>query len=59
MPTLKDAGMWQGVKLAPACDAAKLNGFPSWIINGNLIEGEQTLEALERALGQPAAALSP
>eukprot|EP00884_Botryococcus_braunii_P010965 jgi/Botrbrau1/19870/Bobra.0856s0002.2 len=52
-------GYFKGVKLASACQSANLNGFPSWIINGNLIEGEQTLEELERALAQPAAALSP
>jgi hypothetical protein len=49
----------QGVKLAAACRDANLNGFPSWVINGNLIEGEQTLEQLEVELAKPAAALSP
>ena len=33
------------------CEAAKIKGFPSWIINGNLYEGTQTLEKLAQVSG--------
>ncbi|HLO47556.1 MAG TPA: vitamin K epoxide reductase family protein [Kamptonema sp.] len=33
------------------CEAAKIKGFPSWIINGKLYEGTQGLEELAQASG--------
>jgi protein-disulfide isomerase len=37
--------------VAKSCDAAKVEGFPTWIINGKKIEGEQTLEELAKLSG--------
>jgi Thioredoxin len=42
--------MLQGTKLAPACSAAGLQSFPTWIINGEKVEGEQTFDRLEGLL---------
>ena len=33
-------------KNAPACDEAGIRGYPTWIINGQKYEGEQTIEEL-------------
>jgi hypothetical protein len=51
------AAALQGTKLAPACEAAGLQSFPTWVIGGQVLEGEQTFEQLEAALAkvQPAA----
>jgi protein-disulfide isomerase len=36
--------------MAPACDAAGVKAFPTWVINGQKIEGQQSLEALAALL---------
>ena len=33
------------------CVAANIKGFPSWIIDGKLYEGTQTLEKLAKVTG--------
>ena len=40
----------QGSKLAPACSAAGLQNFPTWIIKGEKLEGAQTFDTLEGLL---------
>ena len=45
-------GWRQGVEMAPACTAAGLQGFPTWVIGSTRIEGAQTLETLEKALSE-------
>ena len=42
----------QGTKIEPSCAAAGLKGFPSWVINGKQLSGEQTFEQLEAALSK-------
>jgi uncharacterized membrane protein len=50
-------GGWKaGVEMAPACKAAGLVGFPTWVVGGEKLEGEQTLETLEAALARGAGA---
>ena len=44
-------GCERGTPVAKSCDAAKVEGFPTWIINGKKIEGEQTLEELAKLSG--------
>merc|ERR1712094_20367 len=45
---------WQkGSKGNPACNAAGVKAFPTWVIKGQTFEGEQTFEQLEQALGTP------
>ena len=52
-PELKRSAVdGQGTKIEPACAAAGLEGFPSWIINGRQYSGEQTFEQLEAALAK-------
>mmetsp|Transcript_15603 Transcript_15603/g.26985 ORF Transcript_15603/g.26985 Transcript_15603/m.26985 type:complete len:349 (-) Transcript_15603:233-1279(-) len=51
-------GWKQGVKVIEACDAAGVRAFPTWVINGNLVEGEQTFEALQEELSKPPQAQS-
>ena len=36
--------------MAEQCKAAKLEGFPLWVINGQRYDGEQTFSQLEAAL---------
>lgn len=36
--------------MAPACQAAGLEGFPTWVIGNQKLVGEQTFEQLEEAL---------
>lgn len=43
-------GFRQGVEMAEECKAAKLDGFPMWVINGNRYSGEQKFSQLEAAL---------
>lgn len=43
-------GWSRGVEMAPACKDAGLNGFPTWIIGNQRLEGEQSFDALEAAL---------
>ena len=44
-------GWERGTPVATACDAAKVEGFPTWVINGKKLEGEQTLEKLAELSG--------
>ena len=41
-------GWERGTPLSGSCQAAKVDGFPTWVINGKKLEGEQTLEKLAR-----------
>jgi len=43
-------GWKKGVKVVDACDAAGVRAFPTWVINGKVVEGELTLEALQKEL---------
>jgi hypothetical protein len=43
----------QGTPLAPECEAAGVRAFPTWVINGQLVEGQQTLTALAAQLDAP------
>ena len=36
--------------MAPACQAAGLEGFPTWVIGEQRLKGEQSFEKLEAAL---------
>ena len=36
--------------IAPACKEANIDGFPTWIINGEKLEGDWPLESLEQAV---------
>ncbi len=40
----------QGTKVIDACDAAGVRAFPTWVINGKVVEGQLTLDALEAEL---------
>lgn len=44
-------GWERGTPLSGACEAAKVDGFPTWVINGKKLEGEQTLEKLAELSG--------
>ncbi|KAL2643743.1 hypothetical protein R1flu_011330 [Riccia fluitans] len=44
-------GYRKGVQLAKACDAANIQGFPTWIIKGQTYSGEQDFDGLVRASG--------
>jgi len=44
-------GWERGTPVAKACDVAKVEGFPTWVINGKKLEGEQTLEELAKLSG--------
>ena len=47
----------QGVQMATACQAAGLEGFPTWVMpDGTKLVGEQTFSKLESALDDAAAA---
>ena len=39
-------GWKKGGDSAPACTAAGLNGYPTWIINGQRVEGDRSLSQL-------------
>jgi uncharacterized membrane protein len=43
-------GWKKGVKLAPACEAAGVKAFPTWVVNGAVTEGQLELSALEALL---------
>lgn len=45
-------GWKQGIEMAPACKEAQLEGFPTWVINGERLEGDQSLEQLEAAMSK-------
>lgn len=44
-------GYRRGVKIAKACDAAHIESFPTWIIRGEVLSGEQELSELARVAG--------
>ncbi|KAH8965131.1 hypothetical protein BDL97_04G102900 [Sphagnum fallax] len=44
-------GYRKGVQIAKACEAANIQGFPTWIINGQQFSGEQELSQLAEASG--------
>lgn len=48
----------QDTKMAAVCEAAPggLQGFPTWVIGGEQLVGEQTFEQLEAALAKAEAA---
>lgn len=43
-------GWYQGVEMASSCKAESLNGFPTWVIGGKKLEGEQSLQDLDTLL---------
>ncbi|XP_028068364.1 thiol-disulfide oxidoreductase LTO1 isoform X5 [Camellia sinensis] len=44
-------GYRKGIKIAKACADARIEGFPTWVINGEVLGGEQELSELARASG--------
>lgn len=44
-------GYRKGTKMAKACTDAKIEGFPMWEINGQVLSGEQELSELARISG--------
>ncbi|KAJ8764502.1 hypothetical protein K2173_006242 [Erythroxylum novogranatense] len=44
-------GFRQGMKMVKACADAKPEGFPTWVINGEVLSGEQELSELARVSG--------
>ncbi|KAL6959890.1 ribosome biosynthesis protein lto1 [Sarracenia purpurea var. burkii] len=44
-------GYKKGIKIAQACADARIEGFPTWVINGQVLNGEQELSELARASG--------
>jgi hypothetical protein len=40
----------QGEKIAEVCETAGVRAFPTWIINGRIVEGDLSLDALEQEL---------
>jgi hypothetical protein len=38
------------VKIAPACEAAGVKAFPTWVIGGTATEGQLELSALQEML---------
>ncbi|GIL84640.1 hypothetical protein Vretimale_14537 [Volvox reticuliferus] len=49
-------GWKRGEKVAPACAAANIRAFPTWVIGGKTIEGELQLDELEKELVRAEAA---
>lgn len=45
------SGYKKGIKIEKACADARIEGFPTWIINGEVLSGEQELSELARASG--------
>ncbi|GLI59163.1 hypothetical protein VaNZ11_000990 [Volvox africanus] len=43
-------GWKRGEKVAPACEAANVRAFPTWMIGGRTIEGELQLDEVEKEL---------
>ncbi|KAG1666036.1 hypothetical protein FOA52_006910 [Chlamydomonas sp. UWO 241] len=52
-------GWKRGMEVAPACSDANVQAFPTWVINGRVVEGELSLAALEDELETPAGEPSP
>uniref|UniRef100_A0A0D9VP60 Vitamin K epoxide reductase domain-containing protein n=1 Tax=Leersia perrieri TaxID=77586 RepID=A0A0D9VP60_9ORYZ len=46
-------GAGKGKKMAPECAAAGIEGFPTWIINGKVLGGDQELPILAEESGFP------
>ncbi|GMY11143.1 thiol-disulfide oxidoreductase LTO1 [Fagus crenata] len=44
-------GYKKGTKMIKACTDAKIEGFPMWVINGEVLSGEQELSELAQASG--------
>ncbi|CAI9094466.1 OLC1v1030212C1 [Oldenlandia corymbosa var. corymbosa] len=44
-------GYRKGTKIAKACADAKIEGFPTWVINGEVLSGELDLSELAKASG--------
>ncbi|CAM6111072.1 unnamed protein product [Calypogeia fissa] len=44
-------GYRKGVPIAKACDEANIQGFPTWIIKGQILSGEQELDDLAKVSG--------
>ncbi|XP_010266932.1 PREDICTED: thiol-disulfide oxidoreductase LTO1 isoform X2 [Nelumbo nucifera] len=44
-------GYRTGTKIAKACSDAGIDGFPTWVINGQVLSGEQDFQELARASG--------
>lgn len=44
-------GYRKGVKIAKACDEANIQGFPTWIVKGQVLSGEQVFAELARVSG--------
>mmetsp|Transcript_16018 Transcript_16018/g.34607 ORF Transcript_16018/g.34607 Transcript_16018/m.34607 type:complete len:363 (+) Transcript_16018:47-1135(+) len=44
------SGWQKGIKVDAACEAAGVRAFPTWVINGKLIEGELSLEEVTAEL---------
>ncbi|KAM7261036.1 hypothetical protein ACFE04_026511 [Oxalis oulophora] len=44
-------GYRKGIQIAKACSDAKIDGFPTWIINDQVISGEQELSDLAEVSG--------
>ncbi|KAG2543724.1 thiol-disulfide oxidoreductase LTO1-like [Panicum virgatum] len=44
-------GAGKGKKMTSECQAAGLEGFPTWFINGKVLSGDQELEVLAEASG--------
>ncbi|MCO5561981.1 hypothetical protein L7F22_015607 [Adiantum nelumboides] len=44
-------GYKRGVKIAKACESAKIDGFPTWVIKGQVLSGEQELSQIARVAG--------
>jgi hypothetical protein len=40
----------QGIRIERACDAAGVRAFPTWVIKGNVTEGEMDFAGLKAAL---------
>ncbi|KAH7522147.1 hypothetical protein FEM48_Zijuj07G0107500 [Ziziphus jujuba var. spinosa] len=44
-------GYKKGTKILKACADAGIEGFPTWVINGQVLSGEQELSDLAQASG--------
>ena len=49
----------QGVRMVAACEEAGVRAFPTWNVNGRVVEGELSLDALEKELSTPVGQPSP
>ncbi|GAV78577.1 VKOR domain-containing protein [Cephalotus follicularis] len=52
-------GYKKGTNIAKACADAKIEGFPTWVINGQVLSGERELSELADASGFKSDSLSP